>query len=100
MPFPPLIAPRCPEFPALNLDGVLCETFEAERNGQASFQWSRFPIGVETNDGADTSASDPDLPLLGTGFYYQIRAENACPSGPGSLGADSSGIFRRARECP
>ena len=36
---------------------------------------------VETN-GADTQATDTDVPSPGEVFYYLIRAENDCGMGP------------------
>ena len=48
-PAPP-IAPACPSFPPLNLPGVLCETFDLDRNGVPGFQWSRLPMGADPND--------------------------------------------------
>ena len=55
---------------------------------------------VETNNGPNTVSADPVIPSLGTCFYYLIRAENACPSGQGTLGTASNGTPRAARTCP
>src|SRR5262245_15827896 len=46
----PLIPPRCPQFPAQNLPGVLCEGFDTDRNGIPGIQWSRLPIGIDPAD--------------------------------------------------
>ena len=55
---------------------------------------------VEEDDGSDTAAVDADEPVSGGVFYYLARAENACPSGLGSLGAGSDGSLRTGRVCP
>jgi hypothetical protein len=54
---------------------------------------------VESDDGADTAATDPFVPVVGTAFYYVIRAENDCPGGQGSLGLSSEGQQRAGRDC-
>ncbi len=49
-------------------------------------------------DGATTS-SDPDIPPVGTAFYYDVTGEHACAEGP--LGVDSAGAVRpNAAPCP
>ncbi len=57
---------------------------------------------VESDDGPNTTATDPATPPVGQAFYYLIRAQNACPGalGNGSLGTTSSGATRTARDCP
>ena len=55
---------------------------------------------VETDDGSDTQAVDPTMPLPGGLFFYLVRAQNSCPSGEGSLGNNSSGVPRAGRSCP
>ncbi len=62
-PAPP-IAPSCPAFPPLNLPGVLCETFDAERNGVGGFQWSRLPLGAFPGDPL-RAIGDPNDDILG-----------------------------------
>jgi hypothetical protein len=42
------------------------------------------------SDGTDTSASDPNVPLIGGVFFYIVRAENAC----------GHGLDRVAKQCP
>ena len=49
---------------------------------------------------AATGATDPTTPLLGQVFFYLVRADDACPSGLGSLGTTSSGTARTGRSCP
>ena len=64
---------------------------------------SNFVTGatcVETNNGPNTVSTDTSNPALGAYFAYLIRAENACPSGQGSLGTASNGTPRTARTCP
>ncbi len=53
---------------------------------------------VESNDGTNTTASDPTQPVVGGPFYYLVRAENACGAGP--LGKRSTEVERTARNCP
>ena len=55
---------------------------------------------VESDDGSDTVATDATEPAAGAAFYYLVRAQNACPSGDGPLGHDSSGGERAGRSCP
>ncbi|MGH9870817.1 MAG: putative metal-binding motif-containing protein [Candidatus Polarisedimenticolia bacterium] len=62
-PAPP-IAPSCPQFPPLNLPGVLCETFDTNRNGVPGFQWSRLPLGADPSDPL-RAIGDPDDDVLG-----------------------------------
>jgi hypothetical protein len=50
--------------------------------------------------GTSTLASDAELPLPDSVFFYLVRARNACPSGGGSLGTDSTGTPRVAATCP
>ncbi|MBP7147718.1 MAG: S8 family serine peptidase [Acidobacteria bacterium] len=57
-------------------------------------------VCVETNDGADTQATDTATPSAGQAFFYLVRAENACPNGQGTLGFTSSGAERAGRVCP
>ena len=52
---------------------------------------------TETN-GSDGDSFDPAAPTLGTGFYYLVRAENAC--GQGTLGRQSNGTSRAGVSCP
>ena len=45
-----------------------------------------------------SSASDPELPLPGTGFWYLVRGKNAC--GAGLYGRTSSGADEVTNVCP
>ncbi|UCH33674.1 MAG: hypothetical protein JSV65_14035, partial [Armatimonadota bacterium] len=54
---------------------------------------------VESNDGADTMATDPEVPLTNSLFAYLVRAENDCPTSQGPLGTDSAGSDRQGRAC-
>ncbi len=49
------------------------------------------------SDGSDTTSTDTVTPSAGEAFYYLIRAENSCGTGP--LGP-SCGSPRAARACP
>ena len=57
---------------------------------------------VESNDGVNTTAIDPQEPELSSVFYYLIRAKNGClyPYSLGSLGNGSDGTPRTGRDCP
>jgi hypothetical protein len=57
-------------------------------------------VCVETNDGANTIATDATALTPGSAFYYLTRAENACPSGQGVLGRNSAGMPTPGRTCP
>ena len=50
-------------------------------------------------DPADPLRVDPELPALGSVFYYLVRARNACPNGEGPLGFDWMGQPRNGT-CP
>jgi hypothetical protein len=52
---------------------------------------------VESDDGADTTASDATIPGLGQVIYYLVRAGNAC--GPGSAGSGTGGSPRPVVDC-
>ena len=50
---------------------------------------------VETNDGADTVATDASVPDSGEAYFYLVRPENACGAGTlgnGTAGPRSSGV--------
>ena len=55
-------------------------------------------ICIESNDGSDTIAEDPQAPQPGDAWYYLVRADNECP-GDGPLGRMSSGAARHGRSC-
>jgi energy-converting hydrogenase Eha subunit E len=78
--------------------GAASIVYDAIRSEEAA----DFVIGsvCVSTDGPDASVADPEVPLVGRGFYYLVRAQNACPGGEGSLGANSSGTPRSARSCP
>ena len=50
------------------------------------------------NDAPDRMLTDGMVPALGTGFYYVVRASNAC--GTGTFGTGSSGAPRPTAACP
>jgi hypothetical protein len=60
----PPIPPSCPYLPPLNLAGVLCETFDMNRNGVPGIQWSRLPLGADPNDPL-RAIGDPNDDILG-----------------------------------
>jgi hypothetical protein len=49
------------------------------------------------NDAAASSLTDATSPAPGTGFYFVVRASNAC--GTGSFGAGTSGVPRNLVAC-
>jgi hypothetical protein len=55
---------------------------------------------LESDSDVDRMAVDADALALGSAFYYLVRAENGCPTGPGNLGSDSAGSERPGRTCP
>lgn len=62
--FPPQIPPSCPQFPARNAPGVLCEDFDTERNGVPGFQFTRLPVAMDPNDPL-RAIGDPGDDVLG-----------------------------------
>ncbi len=54
---------------------------------------------LEVRDGTDLEAMDDEVPVLGSVFYYLVRAVNACPAGLGSLGLRSDGTERAGHGC-
>lgn len=52
---------------------------------------------VETDDGPNRTATDPETPAPGEVFYYLVRSDNDCP-GSGPLG-DGNGAPREGAEC-
>jgi hypothetical protein len=57
-------------------------------------------VCIESDDGADESAVDPDDPGIHSAFFYLVRAGNDCPDGDGSLGEGSHGGPRQGVSCP
>jgi photosystem II stability/assembly factor-like uncharacterized protein len=53
---------------------------------------------VESDDAADTSATDSVAPAPGALRAFLVRAENPC--GSGTAGTASDGVPRAARDCP
>jgi hypothetical protein len=53
---------------------------------------------LESNQAADTAASDPAVPAVGQRFAYLVLAGNAC--GKGSAGTGVNGTPRTVRTCP
>jgi hypothetical protein len=74
--------------------GVLFDTIRSDRA-------SDFMTGgtcVETDDGSDLQAIDPEAPGVGECFFYLVRGGNGC--GESWLGMRSGGQARSARSCP
>ncbi len=55
---------------------------------------------LESDDGSDTSAIDPDLPSPESLYFYLIRGKYDCPHGDGPLGNMSDGTPRDGLNCP
>jgi len=62
--FPPLIPPSCPNNPAINAPGVLCEDFDTDRNGVPGIQWTRIPPLLAPGDPL-RAIGDPNDDILG-----------------------------------
>jgi len=56
-------------------------------------------LPIDAGAGA-TTATDAADPPAGGGFFYLVRAKNACPSGLGPLGSTSAGTPHTAPACP
>ena len=73
--------------------------YDTLRSGFAG-DFTNGTVCIESDDGVDLTALDAANPVVGSSFYYLVRAENACPHGEGTLGVDSSGQPRSGRHCP
>jgi hypothetical protein len=69
------------------MQGLLSQLPPASRSGETCL----------ANDSASRTMTDDRNPPTGTGFYYMIRASNAC--GTGTYGAGSTGIPRNTEAC-
>jgi hypothetical protein len=79
--------------------GTTAPTYDLLRSDLAT-DFLVSALCVESDEGIDRTAFDPSEPAAGGLFYYLVRAENACPTGPGDLGDASSGQERPGRSCP
>jgi len=57
-------------------------------------------VCLESDETADTTATEPLVPSVGQTLFYLVRVENACPVIGGGLGTDSAGTHRPGRGCP
>ena len=55
---------------------------------------------VPPNDTGNTTTTDATALAPGGVFFYLVRAEDACPSGQGTLGTNKAGTPRPGRTCP
>jgi hypothetical protein len=55
---------------------------------------------VESDDGPNTTATDPAVPTAGKAYFYLTRAQDQCPLSSGPLGTDSDGVETIGRNCP
>jgi hypothetical protein len=55
---------------------------------------------LESDQTADTTATDAAIPGAGSLYSYLVRVENGCPGTPGTLGHDSDGSPRTGVSCP
>jgi len=80
--------------------GAINVLYEALRARNAE-DFVNFTQCMADDDPVDTTLEDPGDPIAG-GYFYLIRATNACPAGfnSGSLGTDSNGVPRAGRTCP
>ena len=74
--------------------GLVYDTLRSE----ASDDFQQDAVCIETGDGGDTQALDPDDPPGGVVYHYLVRALNAC--GAGSAGQDWQGSERSVAICP
>ena len=82
--------------PPADLGGTVAPLYDVVRSDSpAGFATSA--ICLETDDGADSWAMDPEMPPVGGLFCYLVRAENPC--GAGSWGLESSGVERVVIDC-
>jgi hypothetical protein len=81
------------------LPGGSAIVYDTLRSGSPS-NFTASTTCVETNDGANTAATDSTTPAAGSVFYYLTRAEDACPSGIGILHRNSAGATVTGRTCP
>jgi hypothetical protein len=75
----PLAPAACPQVPTVDGPGVLCETFDTNRNASPGIQFTRLSIGADPNDPL-RAIGDPNDDILG----YTMDAN---PSPTGTAGA-------------
>jgi hypothetical protein len=85
---------NAPEEPGGSPGSIAFDTLRSE--DPASFTAA---VCIESDDGSDRSAIDPQLPPPGAVWGYLVRADNACP-GEGSLGRTGGGEIRAGSSCP
>lgn len=83
----------------VDVGGTVAPAYDLLRSDLAT-DFSGAAICVESDDGTNSTAIDATTPAAGGLFHYLVRAENACPTGPGDLGDGSSGQERPGRVCP
>jgi hypothetical protein len=81
--------------------GATSLSYDTLRSGMPG-DFAGSALCVESNDGADISATDGSIPAPGEIFYYLVRAVNGCPGGAGigPLEDRSDGMPRAGRTCP
>ena len=81
--------------------GASSISYDTLRSGSAS-DFDGSATCLESNDGADTLASDALAPVPGEVLYYLVRVRNTCPGsvGIGAVGTNSAGVPRAGRPCP
>lgn len=121
----PVLVPQVPGscFPAAEVPDLLVSHHAA--NGSTELSWAPLPARtdgmglsydvlrsddpsdfdlaaecLESGDGSDTRATDPDVPVPSLASYYLVRGAYACPDGAGPVGSASNGTPRAARPCP
>lgn len=73
-------------------------TYDLVRSGSpVDFESAGTTVCIAQGVAAST-AEDEQTPDPGEVFFYLSRARNHC--GPGSVGTNSSGAERTARDCP
>jgi hypothetical protein len=77
--------------------GCVTPIYDSIRSAEAS-DFTTGATCLESDDGSNTWAIEPDSPATGSAWFYLVRAENGCGLGP--AGWDSDGGTRSARDCP
>ena len=81
--------------------GSTSVVYDTLRSGDpADFTTDSGAECLESDDGADTQATDFGIPVTGSVRHYLVRAQNDCPAGLGTLGTDHLGAERAGRACP
>jgi len=82
----PPIAASCPQFPAINAAGVLCEDFDTDRNLNATYDFTRLAMSASGTDPLRANGDQTDDVLgftIGTGPVPTGTGAVTCPGDTG-----------------